>query len=133
MEILPLQFVSPKVLNELGQARVLDRETWFYDETDEELELDTEKWFISSGSEQAKIDRWEVNQTSHRMRLKTGSASDGFESLDYPFAVSMIGQIGNKQNLQDYLASLQEIYLVEFREETHIAIINTTKKDQEDE
>lgn len=133
MEILSLQFVSPKVLNELGQAKMVDCETWLYDETDEKLELNTEDWTICSESEQAKINRWEVNQSTHRMRLRTGSSSDGFEPLDYPFAVSMIGQIGNRQNLQDYLASLQEIYLVEFREQTHITIINTTKKDQEDE
>ena len=133
MEILPLQFVSPKVLNGLGQARSIDREMWLHDETDEELELDTEDWTICSETEQAKINRWEVNQSTHRMRLRTGSSSDGFEPLDYPFAVSMIGQIGNKQNLQDYLASLQEIYLVEFREEIHISISNNPKKDQEDE
>ena len=133
MEILPLQFVSPKVLNGLGQARSIDREMWLHDETDEELELDTEDWTICSETEQAKINRWEVNQSTHRMRLRTGSSSDGFEPLDYPFAVSMIGQIGNKQNLQDYLASLQEIYLVEFREEIHISISSNPKKDQEDE
>lgn len=112
METIILKFVSPKVLNELGHSRMIEREIWLEDQTEDQLELDTHNWVISSSTEQGVIDQWEVNQETHRMRLKTSNSSDGFKPLDYPFAVSMIGQIGNKKNLQDYLNSLQKIYMI---------------------
>lgn len=112
METIILKFVSPKVLNELGESRMIERKIWLEDQTEEELELDTYDWVISSSTKQGVIDEWEVNQETHRMRLKTCNSSDGFEPLDYSFAVSMIGQIGNKKNLQDYLNSLQKIYMI---------------------
>lgn len=112
METIILKFVSPKVLNELGESRMIERKIWLEDQTEEELELDTHNWVISSSTEQGVIDQWEVNQETHRMRLKTSNSLDGFKPLDYPFAVSMIGQIGNKKNLQDYLNSLQKIYMI---------------------
>lgn len=112
METLILKFVSPKALNELGTSGKIEREIWLEDQTEEQLELDTHDWVISSSTEQGSIEQWEVNQKTHRMRLKSGNASDGFEPLDYSFAVSMIGQIGNKKNLQDYLNSLQKIYMI---------------------
>lgn len=128
MEILTLKFVSPKVLNELGESRAINREVWTLEETQEELELNTENWMIRSGETEAKINHWKVNQKTHRMQLKSVEGTEDFESLDYPFAVSMIGQIGNKKNLQDYLASLQEIYLIEFHEETHITFIKSNSE-----
>lgn len=98
METLILKFVSPKILNELGESCTIEKEIWLEDHTEDELELDTQDWFIRSSTEQATINLWEVNQKTHRMRLKKDSSSDGFEPLDYPFAVSMIGQIGNNVN-----------------------------------
>lgn len=120
METLILKFVSPKALNELGTSGKIEREIWLEDQTEEQLELDTHDWVISSSTEQGSIDLWEVNQKTHRMRLKSGNASDGFEPLDYSFAVSMIGQIGNKKNLQDYLNSLQKIYMIIISEQKSI-------------
>ncbi len=117
MEVLSLQFVSPRVLNELGMAQMIDSSNWTLEETGEGLELDTGDWMIRSGDTQAVIDRWEVNQTTHEMRIKSGTDTDGFEPLDYTFAVSMIGQVGNKKNLQDYLDSLQRIFLTPKTEE----------------
>lgn len=131
METLTLKFVSPKILNELGEARSHEPELWLEEGTEDELELDTCDWNISSSAQQATIDQWEVNQMTHRMRLKSGNSSDGFEPLDYPFAISMIGQIGNKQNLQDYLDSLQKIYLLVIT--TTSKTSNNTLKKQHDE
>lgn len=116
MEILTLKFVSPKLLNELGEASPQNPQSWFLVDTQDELELNTANWVIATSSEQAIINQWEVNESTHTMRIKTGSSSEGFEPLDYPFAVSMIGQIGNKTHLQDYLNSLQQIYLIVIKE-----------------
>lgn len=112
MEILTLKFVSPTTLNELGEARQHNPEPWLEEDSQDKLKLDTTDWTISSSTEQAIIDQWEVNEDTHRMRIKSGNSSHGFKPLDYPFAVSMIGQIGNKKHLQDYLDSLQKIYLI---------------------
>jgi hypothetical protein len=120
METLILKFVSPKVLNELVESCMIEKGIWLEDQTQDELKIDTQDWFISSSTEQATINLWEVNQKTHRMRLKKGSSSDGFEPLDYPFAVSMIGQIGNRKNLQDYLNSLQKIYMIIIDEQKDI-------------
>ena len=118
MEILTLKFVSPKLLNELGEASPQNRQSWFLEDTQDELELNTANWVIGTSTEQAIINQWEVNESNHTMRIKTGNSSEGFEPLDYPFAVSMIGQIGNKKHLQDYLTSLQQIYLIVIKEKS---------------
>lgn len=131
MEILPLEFVSPKVLNELGNAQMLDSSIWILHETNEKLELDTESWTIRSGETQGIIDQWEANQNTNEMRLKSEFWEEDFEPIDFTFAVSMIGQIGNKQHLQNYLASLQRIFLIEYREEIRITPIKNNTQNIE--
>lgn len=111
MEIIKLQFTSPKELNELKQAQQSNPVFWTLHGTDEDLELNTEDWHICSETTQAKIDQWEVNEGLYQMKLSSSNPVEGFKPLDYPFAVSMIGQIGNKALLQCYLSSLQDIYL----------------------
>lgn len=117
MEIIKLQFTSPKELNELKQAKQSNPVFWTFHDTEEHLELNTEDWHICSEATQAKIDQWEVNENLHQMKLTSSDPVEGFKPLDYPFAVSMIGQIGNKPVLQSYLSSLQEIFLAPSKDE----------------
>lgn len=111
MEVIPLQFTSPKQLNTLQEAQVSEPVFWHLFETEDVLELNTQNWHISTPNITAKIDEWEVNEQNHKMKLQGTEKIEGFTPLDYPFAVSMIGQIGNSNLLQSYLSSLQAIYL----------------------
>lgn len=114
MENLKLQFISPRFLDELQQADTLENPVWHEAETGSELTLDTKQWIIRSETKEGKIDRWKVDQNQNQMILASSEISfEGYETLDYVFAVSMIGQIGNKQLLQDYLKSLQDVYFVQ--------------------
>lgn len=115
MEHLPLIFISPRQLNELREARELSAASWKEETSGNDLMLNTGSWMITAGSLEAKIDHWEVNQDTHQMRIATEEKKENFTPLDYVFAVSMIGQIGNKSHLQSYLASLGEIYMIQDR------------------
>lgn len=113
MEKLTLQFKSPKALNELSKAQSVEKKNWYYHQTELLLELDTASWSISSGASVGKIDNWMINEDTCEMILYEDaltSSVEGFSPLDYPFAVSMIGQIGSSAYLQDYLESLKEVY-----------------------
>ncbi|WP_123906874.1 MULTISPECIES: hypothetical protein [unclassified Chryseobacterium] len=90
-------------------------ETWREETSGEALMLDTGSWMITAGSLEAKIDRWEVNQDTCKMRIASEQKKENFIPLDYGFAVSMIGQTGSKSHLASYLISLGEIYMMQDR------------------
>ncbi len=133
MEVLPLLFTSPKQLNTLQEAQASEPVVWHLFKTEDVLELNTENWHIATAHLSAQIDAWEVNEQTHQMKPKSQETTEGFVSLDYTFAVSMIGQIGNKRLLQSYLASLQDIYLASSKrgsdEPNAHKDIETTKKE----
>ncbi len=133
MEVLPLRFTSPKELNALKEAQASEPVIWQLFETEDVLELNTENWHIATADLSVQIDAWEVNEQTHQMRPKSQETVEGFVPLDYPFAVSMIGQIGNKQLLQSYLVSLQNLYLAstlrDAEKPTTPNDIETTKKE----
>jgi len=113
MEKISLHFISPKVLNELSHSQMIEAKPWFYNTSEEILELDTNDWMIRCGEKQGKINLWAVNQTTYCMCLQSEVTEEdaNFEALNYTFAVSMIGQIGNRKLLLGYLESLKQLYL----------------------
>lgn len=108
-----LEFISPKILNELKFGQVAEKSVWKYlGMPDSSLSIDTDTWIISSedGSKSAVISNWCVNEQAKEFVLKEQSSSDGFKEIDYVFALAMLGQITDREGLLKYLASLKDVF-----------------------
>lgn len=116
MENITLEFISPTKLNELKDGENAEKMLWVYDGVENgALTLDTQSWTISceGNGQNASIDKWLVNEETHSMKIgNPDEATDGFRVLDYPFAVSMIGQMCDSKDLMGYLQSLQNVFNV---------------------
>lgn len=123
MEKVRLEFISPTRLDELQDGEDAKKEVWFYEGVENsELVLDTGDWTISceANGENSSIARWLVNEETHTMKTGTREeAANGFKSLDYPFAVSMIGQLCEAGDLVTYLQSLQDVYKAGRRQDSY--------------
>lgn len=121
MSKIKLEFKSPKALNNLKQGEVLTKETWNYSSVpNSELTIDLENWNIecAENSKKDKITNWLVNEQEHKMLLKDEDVKDNFEELSYPFAVSMLGQLVDRNDLIKYLTSLQVAFEIKSKEKT---------------
>ncbi len=115
MATLKLKFISPKVLNELKYGQSLDLSDsplWQYSGMPESsLLVDTETWVIATedNTKAAIISEWSVSEDSHEFILSS-EASTGFKSVDYVFALAMLGQLVDQHSLKSYLDSLQDAF-----------------------
>lgn len=116
MEKITLEFISPTKLNELKDGESAEKKCWSYEGLENgTLVLDTQSWTISceDNSQNASINKWLVNEDTHSMKIgNPDEITDGFKALDYPFAVSMIGQLCESKDLMGYLQSLQNVFNV---------------------
>lgn len=113
MAKLKLEFISPKVLNELKFGQFVEKSVWkYFGMPDSSLFIDTDTWIISSedGSKSAVISNWCVNEQAKEFVLKDQSSSVGFKDIDYTFALAMLGQLTDRNGLINYLASLKDIF-----------------------
>lgn len=111
MEKLELKFVAPRVLDELREAKPLDKEQWFYNaDKTMPLSLDIENWQIccEANNINAHITEWRVNQDSNAM-VVDNEESD-YEKISFPFSAAMLGQIVRKEDLIRFLGELQEAF-----------------------
>lgn len=111
---ITIEFIAPSILNELKGGDSPSKTLWSYAGIENSaLVLDTTNWCISceANNSYESIEKWSINEASCTMKVRTSEDEDpDFKTLDYPFAVSMIGQMCNTGELILYLRSLQEIY-----------------------
>lgn len=116
MEKITLNFISPTKLDELKDGEKIEKQLWSYDGLENgTLVLDPNSWTIScdGNGQEASIDKWLVDEEAHSMKIgNADEAANGFKVLDYPFAVSMIGQLCDSNDLLNYLQSLQDVFKV---------------------
>jgi len=109
-----LEFMSPNELNSLATSIEKKGKLWKYiGEEDSNLVLDISDWTIECDKKAIKtpITDWVVDESQYTMKIKDDSTDGNFEDLSYSFAVSMIGQLVDKNELVRYLSSLQTIFL----------------------
>lgn len=109
MEQLVLKFVSPREFNELKASATLKKVSWGYgDDPNAELKLNLADWTINCEAQgkSSHITKWRVSQDKHSFSLEQDV--DGYEQIDLAFAMSMLGQLVNKELLIKYLKQLQD-------------------------
>ena len=110
---IQLKFKSPKELDNLKEAKQIEKNVWHYaSDAESVLELDTETWQIScpQNQQKARINEWMVDETNFSMKLKTDDTPGDYRDIDYPFAVAMVGQLCPPQTLVLYLRQLAEVF-----------------------
>ncbi|MCD8268741.1 MAG: hypothetical protein LUD46_10050, partial [Parabacteroides sp.] len=113
MAKINLKFESPELLNSSVNMLSKEGRIWQYADNQGELLLDIDNWMIECPSldKQGIITDWEVNEGFYAMKLANDNVEGNYETISYPFAVSMIGQIADKEVLSTYLESLQQVFL----------------------
>src|ERR1043165_3539656 len=123
-----LNFQSPSSLNQAKEARTAKSHLWTHAEykgfDNGILELNLENWeiYCSDQNISGHISDWMVNEADYTMKLNSEKTKGNFKSIDYPFAVSMLGQLVSSQKLIQYLKGLQEIYDITVDTNSHKSI-----------
>ena len=110
---IQLKFSSPKELNNLKEAKPVEKKQWHYaNEAESTLELDTETWFITCPQNQktAKINEWMADEGSFSMKLKSDDVQGNYADVDYTFAIAMVGQLCEPHLISQYIGQLVEVY-----------------------
>jgi hypothetical protein len=113
MSKIKLEFISPKVLNNLKHGHFTNKVVWGYDNVPgTDLTIDTDNWNIEcvGFSQKGSIMDWLVNEDTNPMVLKSGVSKEDNSEIEFPFAVAMLGQLAGPNNLIRNLASLQETF-----------------------
>lgn len=127
MEQLVLKFVSPRELNELKATATLEKVSWGYgDDPNAELELNLDDWTINCEAQgkSSHITKWKVNQEKYSFSLEQDV--DGYEQIDLAFAMSMLGQLVNRELLIKYLKQLQ----IEFEKMSQVPFDDADNQDE---
>ncbi|GIM59641.1 hypothetical protein [Capnocytophaga canimorsus] len=109
MEQLVLKFVAPREFNELKATATLEKVSWGYrDDPNAELKLNLDDWTINCEAQgkSSHITKWKVSQDKYSFSLEQDV--DGYEQIDLAFAMSMLGQLVNREQLIKYLKQLQD-------------------------
>lgn len=126
---IQLKFSSPKELNNLKEAKPVEKKQWHYaNEAESTLELDTETWFITCPQNQktAKIKEWMADEGNFSMKLKSDDVQGNYADVDYTFAVAMVGQLCEPHLISQYIGQLAEVY------KTHSAPLPKEEKPEND-
>ena len=108
-----LEFISPKVLNNLKSGQFASKVVWGYNNVpNTDLTIDTDDWNIECvmSSKKGNITEWLVNEETNQMILNSEENKDGYSEIEYPFAISMLGQLVDRTDLIRYLVSLQNTF-----------------------
>lgn len=111
--IIPLKFSSPKDLNNLKEAKPVDKKQWLYaNEAESTLELDTETWHITCPQNQktAIITEWMADESAFSMKLKGDEAQGNYANIDYTFAIAMVGQLCEPHLISQYIGQLLQVF-----------------------
>jgi hypothetical protein len=112
MRKIELKFTSPSKLETLDSSTKVNKVQWFYGEDNEyPLSLDIEQWQICSdvNGKVAHITDWLVKEETNAMILQEES-NTSYKKIDFAFAVSMLGQLVNRNDLVQYLSGLKEAF-----------------------
>jgi hypothetical protein len=116
-QLQELRFQSPSALNESTETLTGEKPIWVHAECKAQAEkvalgISPTDWtvYCSICGASARIDEWEVDESNYLMKMKHEQLQGSFKPLDYPFSVSMIGQIVPHRELLSYLENLQSIY-----------------------
>lgn len=118
---LTIEFIAPNKLNELKEGECVQKTIWSYAGVENSiLVLDTNNWTISCEANNIceSIANWVVDEMSCVMKIKSDTNEEAYKELDYPFAVSMIGQMCDVKDLISYLQSLQEVFNIGRKHDT---------------
>lgn len=113
-----LNFQSPTKLNTNKEISETHKEKWYHasfkDDEKGILELDEINYIItcSANNITEPISNWLVDEENHTMVSKNEKVEGQFSPLDYPFAVSMLGQLLPSHKLIEYLSELQTMFRV---------------------
>lgn len=104
-----LKFEAPRYLNELREATQTNKQQWTHGSSSAPLVLELDTWEIGYEGTFAHITEWHVNQSNCTMILEAGT---GYEEIDFPFCVAMLGQIVSREDFLKYFSELQEEFRV---------------------
>jgi hypothetical protein len=110
---IKLEFISPKVLNNLKYGQFADKVVWGYNNIpDTGLTIDTDDWNIEciAIAKKGIITDWLVDEETYQFVLKGNDSADNYGEIQYPFAVAMLGQLVDRKDLIKYLDLLQNAF-----------------------
>ena len=113
-----MKFCSPTKLNNLEDGGFTETQNFVFPEIDNgELTLDIDNWDVvcEDNGIKAKLDTWYVNED---LGMMCNEPKEGYVKIDYPFAVSMVGQLCEPSQLINYLQSLEQLFEVKRKEGT---------------
>lgn len=119
MDPIELFFQKPALLNEVDEPATTERPPWHHLPCNSAgagpLSLNIGDWTIHCPScgKSALICHWDVDETACLMKTSDEVGEGDFNSLDYPFSVSMLGQVLQRTDLIQYLKQLQNLYALQ--------------------